>query len=73
MPQEWSFVSIWLSLPGLNARAARSGMDGAQWILEVRDGPRYHYLDRWCPEDGVAYDLGRLLMTFSGCDFGPVY
>jgi hypothetical protein len=57
----------------LPSRDKMLGMDGAQWILEVRDGARYHYIDRWCPQDGVVYDVGRHLMTRSGYDFGPVY
>jgi hypothetical protein len=57
----------------LPSQAEESGMDGAQWIFEVRDSTRYHYIDRWCPQDGVAYDVGRHLMTLSGYDFGQLY
>lgn len=31
------------------SQSATFGADGAQWILEVRDGAEYHYLDRWPP------------------------
>jgi hypothetical protein len=44
------------------------GADGAQWILESVDGPRYHVVDRWTPRpdyDRVYYDLCRYLLTLS--------
>jgi hypothetical protein len=47
----------------LPSHVEESGMDGAQWILEVREGTRYHYIDRWCPQDGVANDVGRILLS----------
>jgi hypothetical protein len=56
----------------LPSHAGALGMDGEQWILEVREGARYHYIDRWCPRDGLAYDVGRELMILSEYDFGPI-
>jgi hypothetical protein len=49
------------------------GVDGAQWIVEVRDGDRYHYVDRWSPESGPVRKLGEQLMALSQQDFGKVY
>ena len=46
----------------LASRSGRAGLDGEQWILEARAGARYHYMDRWCPEDGVIVEVARLLL-----------
>lgn len=68
----WTLPS---QLPPIDRRTGQvnGGFDGAQWILEVRDGTRYHFLDRWGPKAGIVHELGRHLMTLSGTDFGPVY
>lgn len=47
--------------------------DGAQWILEVADAHRYHFVDRWSPHSGVVREVGLLLMGLTDQDFGPVY
>lgn len=49
------------------------GGDGSQWIVEVRDGDRYHYVDRWSPKDGPMRALGEHIMAVSHQDFGKVY
>lgn len=39
----------------------QTGTDGSEWIIEgVRDG-KYHVVDRWMPERGVARELGVFL------------
>ncbi|MGB9122130.1 MAG: hypothetical protein WCE73_16025 [Candidatus Angelobacter sp.] len=49
------------------------GLDGADWILEGRQGGQYHVVVRWCPGTGsrepevLAFaDAARLLLEFSG-------
>ena len=49
------------------------GADGATWIIELRVGSRYHYLERWSPEDGPIRRLGLMLVSFSGWEFPQVY
>ncbi len=44
------------------------GMDGEEWILEVRERERYHYINRWCPEDGVAFVVGHHLARLARDD-----
>jgi hypothetical protein len=46
--------------------------DGSQWILEVRAGNRYHYIDRWSPKDGPVRDIGERLIALSQQDFGSI-
>ena len=47
--------------------------DGAQWIVEVREGARYHVVDRWSPDEGRIYEIGRHLMSLSGEKLGAIY
>jgi hypothetical protein len=54
---------------GVPSKEALLGMDGEEWILEVRERERYHYIKRWCPQDGVAYHVGQYLATLAGEDF----
>ena len=49
------------------------GLDGADWILEGRQGGQYHVVVRWCPgaesrdPEVLAFaDAARLLIEFSG-------
>jgi hypothetical protein len=39
----------------------QGGTDGSQWIIEGVKGGRYHVIDRWTPEKGVARELGMML------------
>ncbi len=39
------------------------GTDGSQWIIEGLKRGRYHVVDRWSPNSGVAWQLG-LMMAF---------
>jgi len=36
--------------------------DGAQWIVEGLKGGTYHLVDRQSPENGVAWELGRMFL-----------
>ncbi|HTC43957.1 MAG TPA: hypothetical protein VK696_02810 [Steroidobacteraceae bacterium] len=46
--------------------------DGSQWIVEVRDGNRYHYVDRWSPQDGPVPEIGERFIALSQQDFGAI-
>jgi hypothetical protein len=46
--------------------------DGSQWIVEVRDGSGYHYVDRWSPKDGPVHDIGEQFIALSQQDFGTI-
>lgn len=39
------------------------GLDGAQWIVEIMTGGRYHIVDRWSPRtDDPVHEFGTMLM-----------
>jgi hypothetical protein len=44
------------------------GLDGWIWIIEGREGQRYHSSECWCPEDGAFHNLGNLMVGISGLD-----
>ena len=46
----------------------RMGLDGFNWTIEGRDRDRYHSSECWAPDDGAFYDLGNLLVEFSGLE-----
>ena len=51
----------------------RTGVDGAEWIVEGVKNARYHVVDRWSPE-GSAFQFWALsLMWLSGMDLEPIY
>ena len=51
----------------------RTGVDGAEWIVEGVKNVRYHVVDRWSPE-GSAFQFWALsLMWLSGMDLEPIY
>jgi len=68
-PGEWKLVSAGLSgigfwkMPGY---LPRDGTDGAQWILEGRNGAKYHVVDRWSPETGAYRKLCLALVDLAG-------
>lgn len=51
----------------------RAGFDGARWIIEVKRGGQYHFVDEWTPEDGPVRNLGQHLIELSGYVPGEVY
>lgn len=39
------------------------GLDGAQWIVEMTQGGRYHIIDRWSPRpDDPVHELGTTML-----------
>lgn len=42
------------------------GTDGAQWIVEARDGERYQFHDVWTPDSGRIHDLGKVFIALTG-------
>ncbi len=40
------------------------GIDGSTWTLEISIGKQYRELSVWSPENGVAYDIGHLLLEY---------
>jgi hypothetical protein len=40
--------------------------DGSQWIIEIKQGDRYHVINRQSPEEGAIYELGNLFLELSG-------
>lgn len=48
-------------------------VDGAAWIMEADEDGRYKYLHRQSPTQGPVYDLGILLLGFTGWNLDPIY
>lgn len=40
----------------------QKGTDGSQWIIEGVKGGQYHVVDRWMPREGIARELGMMLV-----------
>jgi hypothetical protein len=62
----------------LPSKEKLQGIDGAEWIIEGRDGDRYHVVRRWSPVAGPVRDIGLLLLGIanlmpSGIDGDSVY
>lgn len=54
-----SQLNFWRSPNPVNDQ---KGTDGSQWIIEgVKDG-KYHVVDRWTPQRGLARELGSMLV-----------
>lgn len=47
----------------------RNGLDGAEWIIEGRQGKNYHVVNRWSPSEGDFRSLGILFMKLSGWNY----
>jgi hypothetical protein len=41
------------------------GIDGAEWIIEGRDGARYHVVRRWSPVAGPVREIGLQLLRIA--------
>ena len=52
---------------------SRTGLDGAQWLLEGVKASKYHIVNRWSPEDGQFRQLMLDLVALSGITVDPVY
>jgi hypothetical protein len=51
-----------------------SGCDGSSWIIEVLDmHGNYNVVERWSPDEGKIYDLGKLLIKLSGQYINRIY
>jgi len=46
----------------LPSREKRMGIDGAEWLIEGRDGVRYHVVRRWSPVAGPVREIGLQLL-----------
>ncbi len=53
------------------SRAKVDGLDGAQWVVEARDGDRYRRHDEWSPSDGPVREIGETLLSMTGWRFQP--
>ncbi len=42
------------------------GADGAQWIVEARDGSRYRLHEMWSPTDGRVHRMGLAFLALTG-------
>jgi hypothetical protein len=66
---EWNLLSDRLTRIGfwrLPGHLPGQGLDGAQWIVEGREGARYHLVDRWSPKTGDYRDLCLALVDLAG-------
>ena len=45
------------------------GSDGSDWLLEVKDGVRYHVVYRWWPSSGPVFEIGTELMRLTDFQF----
>jgi hypothetical protein len=50
-----------------------AGIDGARWVLEVIDGGKYSFFERWTPEQGGVRDVGLAMLRLTGFDLEPIY
>ena len=55
----------------LDASGNRSGLDGANWLIEGRRKDIYHAVHRWSP-CGKIHDLGRLFFAMAGSPLADV-
>jgi hypothetical protein len=53
----------------LPTNLADSAMDGAQWIIELRDGDHYHVIDRLSPKNDPVRALGLAFLALTGWQF----
>lgn len=61
------------SLAAEPAGTCELGTDGAQWIVELADGGRYAFYDRWTPEKGAVREVGLAMLRLTGFDLEPIY
>ena len=52
---------------------SRTGLDGAQWLLEGVKVGKDHVVNRWSPKDGQSCQLMLDLVALSGITVEPVY
>lgn len=49
------------------------GLDGSEWIVEGVNIGRYHIVERWSPDEGTIYELGKLFIELSGEEIKDLY
>ena len=54
-------------------RHPQSGLDGFRWTIEGRNHNGYHSSECWSPYQGAFYQLGMLLVKFSGLEIPHDY
>jgi hypothetical protein len=57
----------------LPSSESTTGIDGAQWVFEGRQGDRRKFLHRWSPRSGLLRDLGLYFLALSGLPSAEVY
>ncbi|KQW86709.1 hypothetical protein ASC65_02150 [Brevundimonas sp. Root1279] len=66
--------SVWRTAAAAPLQACRGGLDGARWIVEGSGGGRYHFTQRWTPQDGDPIrDFGLTMIALSGWTFDETY
>lgn len=45
------------------------GSDGSYWVVEVKDGQKYHVVYRWWPSGGPVFEIGTALLNLAGAHF----
>ena len=75
-PDEFGAFASMLKDGALSTEAASNcdeGNDGAQWVLEVIDGGKYSFFERWTPEKGAVHDVGLAMLRLTDFDLEPIY
>jgi hypothetical protein len=60
-------VDFWSLAP----TCSKSGLDGANWLIEGRRDDTYHAISRWSPT-GPIHDLGRVFFALAGMPLATV-
>jgi hypothetical protein len=66
---EWKSISDGLAALkfwSMPTEGLDSGFDGSRWVLEGRNGSRYHVVDRWTPKAGQYREFCLLMLRLSG-------
>jgi len=61
----WVGTDLWKA----PVRSGPMGFDGSEWIVEARDGSRYHAVSRWSPKEGPVREFGLLLLSLTGWQY----
>lgn len=67
-PEDWEKLQQALTIScfwSLNPTDERTGLDGAQWLIEGWRNDTYHWVDRWSPAGKVRI-LGGLFFALAG-------
>jgi hypothetical protein len=72
-PADWQSFSRALAAADpwrMETELPAAGIDGSQWLVEVRDGSKYHIVDRWSPKTGAYRELCLLMLKLAGVATG---